>query len=142
MRQLQDELAETRRSLGAIQRGQTREEAARLAASPAEVNGVPLVAAVVSAPDTQALHDMSDAIRSRLGSGVILLAREADGQAQFIVTIDEALTKRGLHAGKIAAAVAERLGGRGGGRPDSAQGGSKDARNLRATVAGVGALLG
>ena len=141
VRQLQEELAATRRSLSAVQRGQTREEAERLAASPTEVSGVPLVAAVVSAPDAQALREMSDAIRNRLGSGVILLAREADGEAQFIVTIDDALTKRGLHAGKIAAAVADQLGGRGGGRPDSAQGGSKDARNLRATIAGAGSLI-
>jgi alanyl-tRNA synthetase len=141
VRQLQDELADARRSLNNIQRNQAREEAARLAASPTEVNGVPLVAAVVSAPDTQALQEMSDAIRNRLGSGVILLAREGDGQAQFIVTIDEALTKRGLHAGKIAAVVGERLGGRGGGRPDSAQGGSKDARNLRSTIAEARALI-
>jgi alanyl-tRNA synthetase len=141
VRQLQDELADARRSLNNIQRSQAREEAARLAASPTEVNGVPLVAAVVSAPDTQALQEMSDAIRNRLGSGVILLAREGDGQAQFIVTIDDALTKRGLHAGKIAAVVGERLGGRGGGRPDSAQGGSKDARNLRSTIAEARALI-
>ncbi|HET8907556.1 MAG TPA: alanine--tRNA ligase [Ktedonobacterales bacterium] len=141
VRQLQDELADARRSLNNIQRSQAREEAARLAASPTEVNGVPLVAAVVSAPDTQALQEMSDAIRNRLGSGVILLAREGDGQAQFIVTIDDALTKRGLHAGKIAAVVGERLGGRGGGRPDSAQGGSKDVRNLRSTIAEARALI-
>lgn len=141
VRQLQEELTEARRSLTNIQRSQAREEAARLAASPNEVNGVPLVAAVVSAPDDKTLREMSDAIRSRLGSGVILLAREADGQAQFIVTIDDPLTKRGLHAGKIAAAVAERLGGQGGGRPNSAQGGSKDVRNLRETIAGVDSLI-
>jgi alanyl-tRNA synthetase len=141
VRQLQEELSEARRSLANIQRSQAREEAARLAASPNEVNGVPLVAAVVSAPNDKTLREMSDAIRSRLGSGVILLARETDGQAQFIVTIDDPLTKHGLHAGKIAAAVAERLGGQGGGRPNSAQGGSKDARNLRETIAGVESLI-
>ncbi len=141
VRQLQDELAEARKSLTTVQRSQAREEAARLAASPTEVNGVPLVAAVVSAPDDRALREMSDAIRSRLGSGVILLATETGGQAQFIVTIDDTLTKRGLHAGKIAGIVGERLGGRGGGRPDSAQGGSKDARNLRETIAEARSLI-
>lgn len=142
VRQLQEELTEARRSLANIQRRQARDEAAQLAASPTEVNGIPLVAAVVSAPDDKTLREMSDAIRSRLGSGVILLAAESNGQARFIVTIDDALTKSGLHAGKIAQAVGERLGGRGGGRPDSAQGGSKDTRNLRATIAQAGALIG
>ena len=82
VRQLQDELAEARKSLTSVQRSQAREEAARLAASPTEVHGVPLVASVVSAPDDRALREMSDAIRSRLGSGVILLATETGGQAR------------------------------------------------------------
>jgi alanyl-tRNA synthetase len=44
------------------------------------------------------------------------------------------LTKRGLHAGKIASAVGERLGGRGGGRPESAQGGGKNKAELGAAL--------
>ena len=132
--QLQDELKETQRQVAQAQRGQAREEAARLAASAQAVQGVPLVAGVVSAKDDKVLREIGDQVRSRLGSGVVLLAAESDGQARFIVTIDETLTKRGLHAGKIAAAVGERLGGRGGGRPDSAQGGGKEPGSLAAAI--------
>jgi alanyl-tRNA synthetase len=105
------------------------------------VAGIPVVAATVSVPDDRALRDLSDAIRSRLGSGVVLLAAEVDGQARFIVTADEALTRRGVHAGKIAQAVGARLGGKGGGRPDSAQGGGRDVRQLAAAVASVSEVV-
>ena len=90
--------------------------------------------AQVSVPDDKALREMGDAIRGRIGSGVILLATEIEGQARFIVTADASLTARGVHAGKIAQAVGERLGGKGGGRPDSAQGGGKDPGQLRAAL--------
>ena len=135
--QLQEELDEMKRRLAQLRRGQVREEAALLAASPARVGDVTIVAAAVSVPDERALRDMADAVRSRLGSGVVLLAAELDGQARFMVTADEALTKRGVHAGKIAQAVGERLGGRGGGRPESAQGGGREVGHLQEAVASV-----
>src|SRR5262249_30078687 len=137
MRALQDELAEMRRQLAQAQRGRAREEAARLASSPVEVKGIPLVAAVVSMPDDKALREMGDAVGGRMGSGVIALGTEIDGQVRFIVTVDENLVKRGLHAGKIAQAIGEGLGGKGGGRPDSAQGGGKEVSRLQAALAGV-----
>jgi alanyl-tRNA synthetase len=137
VRQLQDELAEARRRLTQLQRGQAREVAAQLAASPQHVGEVPVVASAVAVADDRALRDLADAVRARLGSGVILLAAEVDGQARFIVTADETLVRRGIHAGKIAQAVGERLGGRGGGRPESAQGGGREVDHLAEAVAGV-----
>ncbi len=137
VQQLQEELAEARREMRRAQASQGREAAAQLAATPALAEGVPVVASVVSAPDDRTLREMGDAIRARLGSGVIVLAAELDGQARFIVTVDEALVKRGLHAGAIARAVGERLGGKGGGRPDSAQGGSKETSRLANVLASV-----
>ncbi len=134
---LQEELAEAKRALAAAQRGQAREEAQRLAGAPVDVRGVPLVAAVVSVPDERALRELGDAVRGRLGSGVIALGTQNGGQARFIVTVDEALVKRGLHAGKIAQALGEKLGGKGGGRPESAQGGGKAADHLQAALTSV-----
>jgi alanyl-tRNA synthetase len=139
--QLQDDLTEARRQLAQLQRGQAREVAAQLAASPVHVREVPVVAAAVSVADDRALRDLGDAIRSRLGSGVIVLAAEVGGQARFIVTVDEGLTKRGVAANKIAQAVGERLGGKGGGRPESAQGGGKETGRLHEAVAGVPDLV-
>jgi alanyl-tRNA synthetase len=137
VQQLQEELAEARRQLRRAQGEAGREEAGRLAASPRVVHGVPVVAAVVSVGDDRALREMGDAVRGRLGSGVIALAAAIEGQARFIVTVDAELVKRGLNAGTIARALGERLGGRGGGRPDSAQGGSKETAGLGAALAAL-----
>ena len=135
VRQLQDELAETRRKLAQVQRGQAREEAARLAAMAARVVDVSLVAARVAVPDDRALRDLGDAIRARLGSGVIVLAADLGGQVRFLVTADEALVRRGIHAGQIAKVVGAELGGNGGGRPESAQGGGREAERLDTALA-------
>jgi alanyl-tRNA synthetase len=134
---LQEELTEARRQLRATQKEQGREEAIRLAASAQVVRDVPVVAHQVSAADDRALRELGDAVRSRMGPGVIVLAAAQDDQARFIVTIDEATTKRGLNAGTIARIVGERLGGKGGGRTDSAQGGSKETAQLATTLAAV-----
>src|SRR5215469_14566547 len=139
--QLQEELSSARRQLRRAKSESGREAASRLAASPVNVGGVPVVAAVVTVPDEPALREMADSIRSQLGSGVILLAAELNGQARFIVTVDDSLTKRGLSAGAIARRVGERMGGKGGGRADSAQGGSKETSQLDATISDVPDLL-
>ena len=130
VQQLQDELSETKRQLRKLKSGLWREEAARLAATPQNVHGIPVVTAVVSVENRQALREMGDVIRSRLGSGVICLATELDDRVQFIVTVDSDLVSRGLHAGAIARELGARLGGNGGGRETSAEGGSKATGNL------------
>ena len=141
VQQLQEELSEARRELRKAQSAQGREEAQRLASTAVQVRGVPLVAAVVPAPDDRSLREMGDVIRGKLGSGVIVLATTSNDQARFIVTVDETLTKRGLHAGAIARTLGERLGGRGGGRPDSAQGGGREVDRLPAVIASAHELV-
>jgi alanyl-tRNA synthetase len=146
VRQLQDDLSETKRRLAQLQRGQARELADQLVASVVHVGGIPVVAAQVSVADDQALRDLGDAIRGRLGSGVILLATDLGGQARFIVTADPDLIRVGIHAGQIARAVGQRLGGSGGGRPESAQGGGPQLDQvpeaLRIALETVAAQLG
>lgn len=101
------------------------------------VSGIPVVAAQVSASDDKTLREMGDQIRSRLGSGVVVLGAALEHRAAFIVGVTPYLTKKGLNAGKIAAMVGERLGGKGGGRADSAQGGGKDSARLPQALAAV-----
>ena len=59
-----------------------------------------------------------------------MLASDLGERIAIQVNVDPTLTKRGLHAGKIAGTVGERLGGKGGGRPESAQGGGKNKAAL------------
>jgi alanyl-tRNA synthetase len=125
--QLLQELSTARRQITQYQRNEAQAQAQQLAHNVQEVAGVPLVAATLNVPDAKLLRDMGEQIRAHLKQpGVVVLASDLGERIAIQVTIDPALTKRGLHAGKLAGIIGERLGGKGGGRPDSAQGGGKD----------------
>lgn len=139
--QLSQDLAAARKQLAQFQREAAREEALRLASAPTMVSGIRVVAAQVPASDDKTLREMGDQIRSRLGSGVVVLAAPLENRVAFIVGVTPDLTKKALNAGKIAAEVGERLGGKGGGRPESAQGGGKDLGKLPETLKAVAAIV-
>ena len=94
-----------------------------------EVNGVKVLAAQVEAPDAKALREMGDFLRDRLGSGVVILAAASNGKAQLLAMVTKDLVGK-IHAGRIIQELAPLVGGRGGGRPDMAQGGGPKAEAL------------
>jgi alanyl-tRNA synthetase len=125
--QLLQELNTAKRQITQYQRNEIQLQALHLVRNVQEVAGTPLVAASVNVPDAKLLRDMGEQIRAQLKQpGVVVLASDLGERIAIQVTIDPSLTKRGLHAGKLAGIIGERLGGKGGGRPDSAQGGGKD----------------
>ena len=98
-----------------------------------EVGGVKLLAARTEGADMKSLREVGDKLRDRLGSGVVVLAGVGDGKVSFLAMVTKDLTKR-FHAGKIVGEVAGVTGGRGGGRPDMAQAGGKDASKVDAAL--------
>lgn len=139
--QFQEELADARRELAAAQRTQARAQADQLAAQAERVGDTPVVAAVVSVSDDQSLRELSDTVKAKLGPGVVALLMKTGDQARFVVTVDQSLTARGVDARAIAADLGARLGGKGGGRPDLAQGGGKQVDGAQAAVAAVRDLV-
>jgi alanyl-tRNA synthetase len=142
--QFQEELAEARRELAAAQRAQARELADQLVARAVRVGDTgdtPVVAAVVSVSDDQSLRALSDTVRAKLGPAVVALIMTSGDQARFVVMVDPALTARGVDARAIAADLGARLGGRGGGKPELAQGGGKNADAARSAVEAVPQLV-
>ena len=134
--QLLQDLAAARRQIAQFQREAAIQQADTLVKQAQQVAGVPVVATVVDAPDDKVLREMGDMVRSKLHQpGVVVLANTMDERVGIQVNIDAALTKKGLHAGKLAGAVGAVLGGKGGGRPESAQGGGKDKAALKAALA-------
>jgi alanyl-tRNA synthetase len=133
--QLMQELATARRQIAQFQREAAMRQAVELGERAQDVSGVLVVAATVQVPDDKVLREMGDMVRAKLDRpGVVALAALFDERVGIQVSVDPALTKRGLHAGKIASAVGERLGGKGGGRPDSAQGGGKNKAVIGAAL--------
>jgi alanyl-tRNA synthetase len=133
--QLTQELAAARRQVAQFQRDAALRQAEAVAERAQDVADVAVVAAAVDAPDDKVLRDMGDMVRAKLERpGVVVLAATFDERVSIQVSVDPTLTKRGLHAGKIASAVGERLGGKGGGRPESAQGGGRQKAELGAAL--------
>jgi alanyl-tRNA synthetase len=92
-----------------------------LLAQAEEIAGIPLIASVVTA-DLPTLRDMVDQLKSKMGSGVVVLAAVDAGKANIIVGVTKDLVSQ-IQAGQLVNFIAEQVGGKGGGRPDMAQAG-------------------
>ena len=100
-----------------------------LANSAVEVNGVKTLAARMDGLDGKALLALVDQLKNKLGSAVILLGGVQDGKVVLVAGVTQDLTAR-LKAGDLMKQAAAVVGGKGGGRPDMAQGGGTDAARL------------
>jgi alanyl-tRNA synthetase len=104
-------------------------------------NGVAYLAARVEASDPGRLREMGDWLRDKLGSGVIVLGAVLNDKPQILAVVTPDLVKQGYHAGNLVKALAQIVGGGGGGRPDMAQAGGRDTGKLDQALAQVEALL-
>ncbi len=105
-----------------------------------EIGDVRLLAAEVDSTDGKGLREMADKLRDKLGSGVIAIGCPHEGKVNLLVAVTADLTDK-LHAGKLVAALAEEVGGRGGGRPDLAQAGGSQPEKLASALSKVAELV-
>jgi alanyl-tRNA synthetase len=120
---------------------QLKEKLAQAAAGGLEaqaraVNGARVLAARVDGMDRQQMRSLADSLRNRWQSGVVVLASADSGGVAIIAAVTKDLTSK-VQAGKLVASVAQAVGGKGGGRPDMAEGGGKDAEALGAALDNV-----
>jgi alanyl-tRNA synthetase len=101
-----------------------------------EVRGVKVLAHRVDNLERAQLRTLVDQLRDKLGSGVVVVGSAADGNVSLIAGVTKDLTSR-IQAGKVVGAVAEKVGGKGGGRPDLAEAGGKDAAALDSALDSV-----
>ncbi|MCF6179410.1 MAG: alanine--tRNA ligase [Geopsychrobacter sp.] len=94
-----------------------------------EISGIKLLAARIDGSDGKQLREISDQLRDKLQSGVIVLTGDCAGKVPLLVVVTKDLTSK-VAAGKLIKPLAEIIGGRGGGRPDMAQAGGKDAAQI------------
>jgi alanyl-tRNA synthetase len=95
------------------------------------VNGATVLAARVDGMDRSQMRSLADSLRNKWKSAVVVLASGEDGNVSIVSAVTKDLTAK-VHAGKLAGALAQAVGGKGGGRPDMAEGGGKDASALDA----------
>ena len=98
-----------------------------------EVAGVKVVAREASGLDAAAMRQLSDTLLARIKSGVVVLGRSNDGKVSLIVRTSADLTGR-VPAGQVIKELAPIVGGRGGGKPDMAEGGGSQPEKLNAAL--------
>jgi alanyl-tRNA synthetase len=127
---LQAELNQAKKQIAALQRDLAKRTFDSLLTTMETLNGASVLIALLddTAPDT--LREMSDWFRGAVKSGVLVLGSIIDGKPQLIAAVTDDLTKKGYHAGNLIKQIAAVVGGSGGGRPNLAQAGGKDAEKL------------
>jgi len=110
-----------------------------------EIHGVKVLAHRVDNLERQQMRTLVDQLRDKLGSGVVVLGSATNGNVALIVSVTKDLTSK-LQAGKIIGPVAQKVGGKGGGRPDMAEAGGNNPQELNAALDGsyevIESLLG
>ena len=130
-----------KRRLAALERSTLRSEAEDILCRVVDVDGIKVVAARTSAPGPEAMREMGDFLKSKLSSVVVMLGAVVEGTPILIAMVTPDLVDKGLHAGNLARDTAKVVGGGGGGRPDMAQAGGRDASKLEAALSGVPELV-
>ena len=105
-----------------------------------DVKGVKVLAHRVDNLERAQMRTLVDQLRDKIGSGVVVLGSASNGNVSLIVGVTKDLTGR-VQAGKVIGPVAQKVGGKGGGRPDLAEAGGKDAGALDAALDGVYAVV-
>ena len=109
---------------------------ADLSGQAVEVAGVKVLAARLEGFDAKALRDAMDRLKQQLGNAVIVLAGTQDGKAALVAGVNGSAMGK-VKAGELLSHIASQIGGKGGGRPDLAQGGGEDGPALATALAAV-----
>ena len=137
LRALLDRTKKLERELESIKARAASGATADLASQAKDVGGVRVLAARLEGFDGKALREAVDRLKQQLGDAVVILAGASDGKAALVAGVSgSALGK--VKAGDLLSHVASRTNGKGGGRPDLAQGGGDDGPALAAVLAGIG----
>jgi len=139
--QMQEKIKELEREVARLKRDAALKEVDGLLAKAVDVNGARLVVARLDGFEGNELRAVATTLRDRLGeNGVAAVVSECDGKVGIVACVGKA-AQAAFPAGTVVNKLAAPLGGKGGGKPDMAQAGAKDASRINEVVAGAVALL-
>ena len=136
IRALTDRQKKLERELESLKARAASSATSDLGGAAIDVGGIRVLASRLEGFDAKALRDAMDRLKQQLGDAVIVLAGTADGKAALVAGVNGAATGR-VKAGELLSHVAGQIGGKGGGRPDLAQGGGEDGPALATALQGV-----
>ena len=138
---LQNEIKTLKSENEALKSAAAKESLGDIDADVTEINGVKFYAKALKGVGGNDLRSVGDQIKDKLGDGVIFLASDNDGKVALLSMATDSAVKKGAHAGNLIKAVASIVGGGGGGRPQMAQAGGKDASKIPDAIAKAGEVL-
>ncbi|MCR5293878.1 MAG: alanine--tRNA ligase [Lachnospiraceae bacterium] len=142
-RKLEAELKSLKSEIESMKSKAARESLGNAAAEAEKVGGVPFIARSMKDVDVNGLRELGDSLKETLEEYVIVLASETAGKVNLLVMASDGAVKKGAHAGNLVREAAKVVGGGGGGRPNMAQAGGRDAGKIREALAKAKeALLG
>jgi alanyl-tRNA synthetase len=133
---LLEEKREHERQIGHLKTKIAQSAARDLEVQSKEKNGVRYLVSRTEGLDRQQMRELADALRNKWKSGVVILTGTDDGTVTIVAAVTKDLTGK-LQAGKLVGALAQAMGGKGGGRPDMAEGGGKDPSRLTGALAAI-----
>ncbi|HEV7271212.1 alanine--tRNA ligase [Pseudoxanthomonas sp.] len=136
IRALADRQKKLERELESLKAKAASSATSDLGGAAVDVGGLRVLAARLEGFDAKALREAVDRLKQQLGDAVIVLAGTADGKAALVAGVNGAATGR-VKAGELISHIAGQIGGKGGGRPDLAQGGGEDGPALATALQGV-----
>jgi len=138
--QMQDGIKMLEKELATLKSKLASSQGEDLASQAIEINGVKIVAALLEGADNKILRETLDKLKDKLKSAAIVLAAVADGKVMLIAGVTADITDK-VKAGELVNAVAQQVGGKGGGRADMAQAGGTQPEFLAAALASVSAWV-
>ncbi|MBA3948154.1 MAG: alanine--tRNA ligase [Herpetosiphonaceae bacterium] len=127
--------------LAQAQRAESSNQLQEILAGQHKVGDRAVIAARLDVPNSDKLRDAGDWLRDKVGSGVVVLGTVLNEKPQLLVMVTPDLVKQGVHAGNLVKSLAGLVGGGGGGRPETAMAGGRDATKLDTALKAVDALL-
>jgi alanyl-tRNA synthetase len=129
---------EFERQIDALQSQRAQSQVGDLVNNAVTIDGFRVIAAALENTDRNGLRQLVDDLKNRIGTGVVVLASATSNDVAFAAGVTSDLVQtRGLQAGKIIQAVTRLADGRGGGRPELAQGGAKDPSKMKEAIDAV-----
>ena len=133
---------ELERQIQELQSKIAQSQVAGLVNNAATVDGFRVIAATLENTDRNGLRQLVDDLKSRIGSGVVVLASATGNDVVFVAGVTPDLVKdRGLQAGKIIQKVTRLADGRGGGHPELAQGGGKNPSKMKSAIDAIAKIV-
>ncbi|MCY4578199.1 MAG: alanine--tRNA ligase [Chloroflexi bacterium] len=141
IQRIQDENDELRRQMQALERQNTLQAAEILLETRQDINGVSVLAARTEASNADAMREISDWLRDKMGSGIVVLGAVINDRPTISVGITRDLVDSGADAREYARDLGRIIGGGGGGRPDMAQAGGRNPDKLDAAIDGAADIV-